>query len=162
MNLKNLFRGITLMLLLATAVQLMTAENGRYVDSNVNPKYIIGDWFTQIDIPQGEMTILMEMNILDDENCIIKCTWSGPYPTKEESGKAKWKLDGNKLVITFPNEEERIRTDNVFHMENIYHISQTKDKLVLINNPQFRNVEVLFGRGYENRGFTKIIFPDDD
>lgn len=162
MNLKNLFRRITLMLLLATAVPLMKAENGRDADSNVNPKYIIGDWFAQIDIPQGEMTILMEINILDDENCIIKCRWSGPYPTEEESGKAKWKLDGNKLVITFPNEEERIQTDNIFDMENIYDITLTKDKLVILDNRQFRNVDINFGQGYDNRGFAEIIFPEND
>lgn len=149
------------MLLLATAVPLMTAENGRDVDSNVNPKYIIGDWFAQIDLPQDEMTILMEMNFLDKENCIIKCRWSGPYPTEEESGKAKWILDGNKLVITFPNEEERIRTDNIFKMENIYDIMLTKDNLVILSDPQFRNVDVNFGKGYNNRGFAEIIFPEN-
>lgn len=162
MDIKKLFRGITLVLFLALAIPVIIAKNVRDADSSMNTKYIFGDWFAQIDIPQGEMTFLMEMNILDTKNCIIKCTWSGPYPTKEESGKAKWKLDGNKLVITFPNEEELITTDNVFDMENIYEISLTKDRLVILNSPQFRNVDLNFGLGYENRGFAKIIFPDDD
>lgn len=158
MNLKNLFRVITLMLLLTLTIPVMIAQNGPDTDSPIKAECIIGDWFAQIDITQEEMTILMEINILDTKNCIINCRWSGPYPTEEESGKAKWKIDGNKLVITFPNEEERIRTDNIFDMKNIYHISLTKDKLVILNNPMFRNVDVNFGRGYENRGFAEIIF----
>lgn len=54
---------------------------------------IIGDWFAQIDIPQNELTILMEINIADSENCTVKCTWSGGFPTEEESGKAKYRFD---------------------------------------------------------------------
>lgn len=114
MNLKNLYRWIALMLFLIMSIPLALARNGKDVQTIVNPKYIIGDWFAQIDLPQGEMTILMEMNILDSENCEIKCIWSRPYPTEEESGKAKYRLKGNQLIITFINEEERIRTDNIF------------------------------------------------
>lgn len=69
---------------------------------------IIGDWFAQIDIPQNELTILMEINIADSENCTVKCTWSGGFPTEEESGKAKYRFDGKQLTVTFLNEEERI------------------------------------------------------
>lgn len=162
MKFKELFRGISVMLFLAFAVPMMIAHNGKNGNITLNPKYIIGDWFAQIDLPQGEMTILMEMNIVDSENCVIKCKWSGPYPTEEESGKAKYRLNGNRLTITFLNEEERIRTDNIFDMENIYDITLTKDRLVILDNRQFRNVDVNFGRGYKNRGFAKIIFPEDD
>ena len=161
MNLKNLYRGIALMLFLIMSIPMALARNGKDVQTIVNPTYIIGDWFAQIDLPQGEMTILMEMNILDSENCEIKCRWSGPYPTEEESGRAKYRLKGNQLIITFINEEERIRTDNIFDMENIYDITLTKDQLVILDNRQFRNVDVNFGRGYENRGFAEIIFPED-
>lgn len=59
------------------------------------------------------------------------------------------------------NEEERIRTDNIFDMENTYDISLTKDKMTILDNRQFRNVDVNFGRGYEKRGFAVIIFPED-
>lgn len=157
----DLFRGIALMLFLTFTIPVIIAENKIDTERTLNKKYIIGDWFAQIDLPQEEMTILMEMSFLNKENCIIKCIWSGPYPTEEESGKAKWKLDGNKLVITFPNEEERIRTDNIFKMENIYDITLTKDKLVILSDPQFRNVDVNFGKGYDNRGFAEIIFPEN-
>lgn len=162
MNQKSLFRVVALVLFLAVSVAVMMAKSESDTECNVNPEYIIGDWFAQIDIPQNEMTIQMEMNIIDGGNCMIKCTWSGPYPTEEESGNARWKLDGNKLIITFPNEEERIRTDHIFGMENIYDITLAKERLVIVNNRQFRNVDVNFGRGYENRGFAEIIFPEDD
>lgn len=150
------------MLFLIIAIPIMIAHNGKDVQTSVNPRYIIDDWFAQIDLPQGEMTILVEMNIMDSENCEIKCRWSGPYPTEEESGKAKYRLEGNQLIITFLNEEERIRTDNIFDIENIYDIKLTKDKLVILDNRQFRNMDVNFGRGYQNRGFAEIIFTDDD
>lgn len=162
MNFKKLFRGITVMFFIAISIPMMIAQTGNNVQSITNPMSIIGDWFAQIDIPQGEMTILMEMNILDSENCEIKCRWSGPYPTEVESGKAKYRLNGNQLVITFLNEEERIRTDNIFDMENTYEIALTKDKLIILDNRQFRNVDVNFGKGYDNRGFAEIIFPEDD
>ncbi len=131
-------------------------------DSNSVLYDIIGDWFAQIDIPQGEITSLMEMNMLDTENCVISIKFSGPHPTEEESGKAKYKLEGNRLIITFLNEEEVIKLENIFDLENVYDINFTKDRLVILNNDQFRNVDVNFGRGYENRGFAEIIFPEDD
>lgn len=162
MKLKDFLRWTTLILFLVLAIPVMNGKKGSSADSSVTTKYIIGDWFAQVNMPQGDITFLMEMNILDTENCIIKCTWSGPYPTEEKSGKAKWKLDGDKLVITFLNEDERIRTDNIFDMENIYDISLKKNSLVIHNNPRFRNVDVKFGRGYKKRGFTEVIFPDDD
>lgn len=145
----------------ALAVPVKMAKNEVDAQCIVNPKNIIGDWFAQIDLPQAEMTVLMEMNIFDWENCVIKCRWSKPDRTKEEAGKAKYKLRGNQLIITFLNEEELIRTDNVFDMENIYDITLTKDKLTILDNRQFRNVDVDFGRGYEKRRFVEIIFPED-
>lgn len=30
--------------------------------------------------------------------------------------------------------------------------------LVIENSPQFRNIDINFGRGYKNRGFSKIVF----
>lgn len=161
MNIKQLFRGVVVMLFIATTVPMMMAKNEVDAQCIVNTKHIIGDWFAQIDLPQGEMTILIEMNIRDSENCVIKCRWSGPYPTVEEAGKAKYRLRGNQLIITFLNEEERIRTDNIFDMENTYDISLTKDKMTILDNRQFRNVDVNFGRGYEKREFAVIIFPED-
>lgn len=116
---------------------------------------IIGDWFAQIDIPQNELTILMEINIADSENCTVKCTWTGGFPTEEESGKAKYRFDGKQLTVTFLNEEERIAG-----LENVYDVSLTPDRLVILKNRQFRGVDVNFGRGYQNRGFAKIIFGD--
>lgn len=121
---------------------------------------IIGDWFAQIDIPQNDLTILMEINIADSENCTVKCTWSGAFPTEEESGKAKYRFDGNQLTVTFLNEEERIATDHIFELENVYDVRLTPDRLIILKNPQFREVDVNFGRGYQNRGFAKIIFDD--
>lgn len=100
--------------------------------------------------------------MLDTENCVISIKFSGPHPTEEESGKAKYKLEGNRLIITFLNEEEVIKLENIFDLENVYDINFTKDRLVILNNDQFRNVDVNFGRGYENRGFAEIIFPEDD
>ncbi len=121
---------------------------------------IIGNWVAQIDLPQSKLTILMNINILDQENCVIKCKWSVPNKEKKkETGRAKYYLDGNRLVITFLNNEEIIQTDNIFDKTNVYDISLTEDKLVILNNRQFRNVDVTFGRGYKNRGFAKIIFP---
>lgn len=121
---------------------------------------IIGDWFAQIDIPQNELTILMEINIADSENCTVKCTWTGGFPTEEESGKAKYRFDGKQLTVIFLNEEERIATDNIFGLENVYDVSLAPDRLVILKNRQFRGVDVNFGRGYQNRGFAKIIFGD--
>lgn len=114
----------------------------------------------QIDIPQNELTILMEINIADSENCTVKCTWSGGFPTEEESGKAKYRFDGKQLTVTFLNEEERIATDHIFGLENVYDVSLAPDSLVILKNRQFRGVDVNFGRGYQNRGFAKIIFGD--
>lgn len=108
---------------------------------------IIGDWFAQIDIPQNELTILMEINIADSENCTVKCTWTGGFPTEEESGKAKYRFDGKQLTVTFLNEEERIATDNIFGLENVYDVSLAPDRLVILKNRQFRGVDVNFGRG---------------
>lgn len=154
MKFKELFRGITLTLFLAIAANVMIAQN--------KSMRIIGDWFAQIDMPQAEITCLMEMNILDGENCVIWIKFSGPYPSEEESGKAKYKLEGNKLVVTFLNEEEVIKLENIFDLENVYDISLSKDRLVILDNEQFRKVDVNFGRGYANRGFAEIIFPEDD
>ncbi len=50
---------------------------------------IIGDWFAQIDIPQNELTILMEINIADSENCTVKCTWSGGFPHRGRVGQSQ-------------------------------------------------------------------------
>lgn len=162
MKFKDLFRRITLTLFLAIAANVMIAQNKSNVHNIVNPEYIIGDWFAQIDMPQGEITCLMEMNMLDGENCVIWIKFSGSVPSEEESGKAKYKLEGNKLVIKFLNEEEVIKLENIFDLENVYDINLTKDRLVILNNEQFRNIDVNFGRGYENRGFAEIIFPEDD
>lgn len=62
--------------------------------------------------------------------------------------------------MTFLNEEERIATDHIFGLENVYDVSLTPDRLVILKNRQFRGVDVNFGRGYQNRGFAKIIFGD--
>ena len=119
---------------------------------------IIGDWFAQIDIPQNDLVILLEFNLLDDENCVITGKWQCVSKSKEESGKAKYVFEGNTLIITFLNEDEIIRTDHVFYPENRYEVNFDGNKLTILNNRQFRNVDVNFGRGYENRGFAKIIF----
>lgn len=163
MNLTNRYHHITLIglffVLSTFFVSAKRTESG--VDNN-DSENIIGDWFAQIDLPQDKATILLEFEIADKENCTIRCTWSGPYPTESESGKAKYKLNENKLIITFLNEEELIRTDHIFQMENIYNIKLTNDRLVIFDNRMFRNVDVIFGRGYGNRGFSKIIFPDNE
>lgn len=161
MTLKNCVRVIAFMLFFAIAVPGMIAKNGANADGRVNKKYLVGDWFAQIDIPQGETRILMEINILDSKNCVIKCRWISPGATEKKSGKAKYRLKGNQLTITFLNEDELIRTDHIFNMKNIYDISLTRDNLVIHNNKQFRNVDITFGRGYNNRGFAEILFPED-
>lgn len=138
----------------------MSAKGHKDVDPSQYYKYLQGDWFAQIDIPQNELTMLMEINFLDKENCVIKCRWSGKYPTEEESGKAKYRIEGNRLVITFLNEKEIIRTDHIFDKENIYDIRVSKNKFVILKNRQFRYVDIYFGKGYDNRGFSEIIFPD--
>lgn len=47
-----------------------------------------------------------------------------------------------------------------FGLENVYDVSLAPDRLVILKNRQFRGVDVNFGRGYQNRGFAKIIIGD--
>lgn len=124
---------------------------------------IKGDWFAQIDIPQNDLTILLEFNITDGRNCVVTGKWfdtTNPAHTEEESGRATYTLDGNRLTITFLNADEVIETDNVFDLVNVYDIRLENGRLTIVDNPQFRNVDVNFGRGYDNRGFAKIIFDN--
>lgn len=124
---------------------------------------IIGDWYAQIDIPQNDLTILLNFNLSDNNNCVVNCRWSsmsGQISPIEESGKAKYTLNDNWLTITFLNQEEVIRTDHVFDLVNRYQIVLKDDKMVIVNNRQFRNVDVPFGNGAENLGHAQIIFGD--
>lgn len=99
---------------------------------------------------------------MDDENCEIKCRWFNEYLSEEESGKARYKVTGDEPVITFLNEDEVIRTDNVFKRVNRYKVKLQGDELIIKNNRQFRFVDVTFGKGYDNRGFATILFPEED
>lgn len=120
---------------------------------------LIGEWFAQIDIPQNDLTILLEFDFLNSDDCVVKCKWmSENRATKEESGKAKYIMTNNQLIITFLNEDELIRYDHVFMMKNVYDIKRENGRFVIVNNRMFRNVDVPFGKGYENRGFAKILF----
>lgn len=168
MELKSFFRKLVLVILfMGVAVPFLSARRTSSDTAVNNRASIIGDWFAEIILTEGvpgdETTILMEMNFLDKKNCIIKCRWSGGcYPTEEDSGKARYKLEGNRLIITFLNKKELIRTDHIFDLRNVYDITLTKDSLVILKNRQFRDVDVNFGRGYENRGYTKVVFPEDE
>lgn len=133
------------------------ADKGRSID---NAEWIVGKWVAEIDMPQAELKILMELNMKDRGNCTVKCKWSAPYESRKDSGKAKYRLCGNQLTITFLNDDEVIKTDHIFDLENVYDIRLEKNELVILNNRQFRNVDIHFGRGYKKRGFSEIIFPE--
>lgn len=160
---KITFQKITLIILfIGLNFTNLSATKTRPLPHIENPDYITGDWFAQIDMPQDGITSLLEMNMLDNENCIIRLKFSGPFPSEEEYGKAKYKLEGSRLIITFLNEEEVIQLENIFDLENVYDINLTKDRLVILDNIQFRNVDVNFGRGYDKRGYAEIIFPENE
>ena len=125
---------------------------------NLTNESIIGFWVSEIDCPQNDMTMIFELNFSDDGRCIVKCKWFYKEESKEALGKATYGLTNNKLIINFLNEKEVIRMDNIFEQRNIYNIKFKDGKLVIENSPQFRNIDINFGRGYKNRGFSKIVF----
>lgn len=121
-----------------------------------------GDWFAQIDIPDNALTILLEFNLSGNSDCEIKCAWidseSGELES-EASGKATYSvIDGDKLEIKFLNRDELIREDNIFEMTNTYNFTIKGDKMIISDSPQFRNVDIEFGKGFENRGVSTIRF----
>lgn len=139
----------------AATAQLSAADGG----SAVSKGDLSGEWVAQIDIPQNGLTIMLSLDFTDAENCIVDCKWIGDNgEMEEESGKAKYSLDDNRLTIDFLNEDERIQTDNVFRIHNVYDVKMEDGHLVIFNSRQFRNVDVIFGRGYADRGHSQIIF----
>lgn len=48
---------------------------------------IIGDWFAQIDIPQNELTILMEINIADSETARSNARGQAAFPPRKSRVK---------------------------------------------------------------------------
>lgn len=125
---------------------------------NLTNDSIIGHWVSEIDCPQNDMTMLFELNFSDDGRCMIKCKWFYSKESKEASGKATYNLSGNLLMIKFLNDKEVIHKDNIFKQNNIFSIKIEKGKLIIENSPQFRNIDINFGRGYKDRGFSKIVF----
>lgn len=149
---------IVLLFIIFTAVTMASSANST---ANVEKSDLSGDWVAQINIPQNELTIILSLNFLDGESCIVTSKWIGDNGMSEvDSGIAKYILKNNKLIIDFINEDERIRTENVFEMHNVYDVKMVKGQLVIFNSRQFRNVDVYFGKGYANRGYCEIIFPD--
>ena len=151
MKLKNFFFVLILSALSLTAVA-----------DDYDMSLIEGDWFSQIDIPQNKLTIILEFNLMPDSDCIVNVTWRSQDGSRElkKTGKAKYRTEGSQLLIEFLNEGEWIRTDHVFDMLNRYdfYMSADHNNLIITNSPQFRRVDVTFGKGYSNRGFSKIIF----
>lgn len=121
-----------------------------------------GDWFAQIDIPDNQLTVLLEFNLSGQSECVVNCAWidsSNGEVESEASGKATYRVvDGDKLEIKFLNKDELITEDNIFEMTNIYNFELRGDKMIILDNPQFRNVDIEFGKGFDNRGFSTITF----
>lgn len=137
-----------------------TSETNVPADNRPSKPSLTGDWFAQIDIPQNDLVIILEFNFTSVSDCTITCTWKrkgGETVTKK--GKAKYrKLKSDTLEIKFLNEKEWIRYDHVFDMVNTYRYTFRNGKFVILPHRQFRNTEVIFGKGYKNRGYSKIIF----
>ena len=149
---------IVLLFIFFTAVGMLSAANSA---TTVSKSDLSGDWVAQINIPQNELTIILSLNFLDAESCIVTGKWIGDNGMSEvDSGIAKYTLKNNQLEIAFINEDELIRTDHVFEMHNVYDVKMVNGQLVIFNSRQFRNVDVYFGKGYANRGYCEIIFPD--
>lgn len=119
-----------------------------------------GDWFAQIDIPQNNLVIILEFNFTSSTDCTVTCTWKGKSNGPViKTGKAKYRLfEPDMLEIKFLNEDEWIRYDHVFDMENTYQYTIRDGKLVILPHRQFRGTEVVFGKGFDNRGYSEIIF----
>lgn len=127
----------------------------------ITAQTIVGDWFAQIDIPQNNLTIDLQFNLKADQSCVVKCSWSeiDGVTAIQHSGNAHYKvLTGNQLVIEFDSEDQLITFDHIFKMVNTYDFYMDEDKMVIYDCRAFRNVDVTFGKGYDNRGFAKIIF----
>lgn len=125
-----------------------------------NPKNLIGNWVAQINIPQSKMTILLEFDFLNKADCVIKCKWTKSDYSIFKYGRAKYELSDKQLTVTFLNKDEFIHRDNIFKFKNVYNIDFQEDKLLILGDSTYRNPDWCFGRGYENRGFATIIFPN--
>lgn len=155
---------LCLALLLSAAIPTYTSagtlEPNMPRDNRPSKPSLIGDWFAQIDIPQNNLVIILEFNFTSATDCTVTCTWKkagGKSVIKK--GKAKYYiLENNTLEIKFLNKDEWIRYDNVFDMVNTYQYTFRNGKFVILPHRQFRNTEVIFGKGYNNRGYSKITF----
>lgn len=148
-----------------TRAQKAGIEAGSNYENNVSTgkdNSVEGDWFAQIDIPDNDLTILLEFNLMKNSECVVNCEWIDTESRSTEakaSGNATYRvINDNELEIKFLNEKERIREDNIFDMTNIYRFRMQDGKMIILDNSQFRNVDITFGKGFENRGISTITF----
>lgn len=157
---KNLYAILLVVFSFFAATTQLSAANESVI---INKSNLLGEWVAQIDIPQNDLSFLLSFDFLDAENCIVSCKWIQKNDKiVEKTGKATYSLENNQLVIRFLNKDEHISYDHIFGMENVYTIRLKNDQLILVNSPQFRNIDVYFGKGYNNRGFSKIVFSHED
>ena len=168
MSVKKLLAVVMMLFVFSSVAASKKSDASVDAQSEISPEAgaakssLQGDWFAQIDIPDNRLTIVLEFNLSGESECVIKCAWIDSENEEvkvEASGKATYRVvDGDKLEIKFLNSDERIREDNIFAMTNIYNFELRGDKMIILDNPQFRNVDIEFGKGYDNREFSTITF----
>lgn len=136
------------------------AEGAKKINSKMN-EAIVGNWWAQVDIPQNNLTIYMNFNLKTDGHGVVAVEWKGTdgrERERSESGKVSYCVAGDKLKIEFESPEELIKTDHIFRMVNEYRFTLEGEQLIIKDEPMFRYTDIVFGKGYENRGRAEIIF----
>lgn len=136
------------------------AEGAKEIYISMN-EAVVGNWWAQVDIPQNNLTIYMNFNLKVDGQGVVAVEWKGTDGRgreRSERGKVSYCVAGDKLKIEFESPEELIKTDHIFRMVNEYRFALEGDRLTIKDEPMFRHTDIVFGKGFENRGRAEIIF----
>lgn len=139
-------------------IEMRDSRKRNSKDRNSSSNQILGNWYALIQIPQNDLKIIENFNFYDDENCRITVVWIEDGDQYSESGEAKYYIKNDKLYVKFLNEDERIKHDNIYDLENEYDLNLTPDRMVFEKDEQTRGQDLIFSRNPNKPGECTITF----